>query len=185
LLCVYVKRVVGAYAQELLEGRCPEHKLCRWHGVLKAVGRAIFERLVQQAYKCWGFYGCGGCVLAEEPLDMADCRKFGGLYLCCLERPRKSAFLAHAFFKGGDCEWAEASMPYYVAVHGGYVLYVSDAEVYACGKLVPPHKLKAECVPAERCGRVWKAPLGYVIDAKGYVACHPSAYDAHRSAFSL
>jgi hypothetical protein len=183
-------KTVGKNVKLIYEGKAVEDVLHRIPSIDKALPKDVVAKILERLYSRFGCYVDWlhrRHVLCDRPLG-ADCRQRGRLYWCVVEEPyffserplpgcirlsngylcvKKDAEAALRRFDEKDCDAALAAMPGRRAEAGEWVLYVSDGEVYECGKAVSIYRIRQECRLAERCGRLWKvskkAAIAYEI----------------------
>jgi hypothetical protein len=179
-------RTVGLNVQRIYKGVVVEDILHRIESVDKALPKDVVAVILENLF---GKFGCyvdwlhRKYVLCDRPLG-ARCKRRGRLYWCVAEPPwffseqplpgcaqlsngflcvKKDADVALRRFEERDCDAALAAMSGKRAEAGEWILYVSDGEVYECDKAVSIYRIRQECRPAERCGRLWKISRDAVI----------------------
>jgi hypothetical protein len=204
-------RTVGLNVQRIYKGVVVEDILHRIESVDKALPKDVVAVILERLYSRFGCYVDWlhkKYVLCDKPLG-ARCRQRGRLYWCVVEEPyfcsekhlpgcfklsngylcvKKDADAALRRFEERDCGAALAAMPGRRAEVGEWVLYVSDGEVYECDKAVSIYRIRQECRPAERCGRLWKisrdAVIAYeVAGGRTYVVWQKSATELLRGIY--
>ena len=179
-------KTVGTNVKLIYEGKVVEDVLHRINSIDKALPKEVTAVILERLYERFGCYVDWlhkKYVLCDRPLG-AKCRQRGRLYWCVVEEPyffseqplpgcfklanghlcvRKDVETALRRFEEGDCGAALAAMPGRRAEVGGWILYVSGGEVYECDKAVSIYRIRQECRPAERCGRLWRISRDVVI----------------------
>jgi hypothetical protein len=190
-------KTVGANVRNVYEGRVVEDVLHRIHSIDKALPKEVVAVIMERLYDKFGCYVdwlYRRYVLCDRPLG-ARCKRRGRLYWCVVEPPwffseqplpgctqlsngflcvKRDAGVALEQFNKRDCASALAAMPGRRAEVGEWILYVSDGEVYECGKVVSIYRVKQECHLAQNCGKLWKiskkAAIAYeIIGGRTYV----------------
>jgi len=179
-------KTVGTNVKLIYEGKVVEDVLHRINSIDKALPKEVTAVILERLFEKFGCYADWlhkRYVLCDRPLG-AKCRQRGRLYWCVVEEPyffseqplpgcfklanghlcvRKDVETALRRFEEGDCGAALAAMPGRRAEVGGWILYVSGGEVYECDKAVSIYRIRQECRPAERCGRLWRISRDVVI----------------------
>jgi hypothetical protein len=179
-------KTVGTNVKLIYEGKVVEDVLHRINSIDKALPKEVTAVILERLFEKFGCYADWlhkKYVLCDRPLG-AKCRQRGRLYWCVVEEPyffseqplpgcfklangylcvRKDVETALRRFEEGDCGAALAAMPGRRAEVGGWILYVSGGEVYECDKAVSIYRIRQECRPAERCGRLWRISRDVVI----------------------
>jgi len=179
-------KTVGTNVKLIYEGKVVEDVLHRINSIDKALPKEVTAVILERLFERFGCYVDWlhkKYVLCDRPLG-AKCRQRGRLYWCVVEEPyffseqplpgcfklanghlcvRKDVETALRRFEEGDCGAALAAMPGRRAEVGGWILYVSGGEVYECDKAVSIYRIRQECRPAERCGRLWRISRDVVI----------------------
>jgi hypothetical protein len=205
-------KTVGKNVKLIYEGKAVEDVLHRIPSIDKALPKDVVARILERLYEKFGCYVDWlhkKYVLCDRPLG-ADCRQRGRLYWCVVEEPyffserplpgcfnltngylcvRKDAETALRRFGEGDCGAALAAVPGRRAEAGEWVLYVSDGEVYECGRIVSIYRIRQECRLAERCGRLWrfskKAAIVYeVVGNRTYIAWQKPSIELLRGIYT-
>jgi hypothetical protein len=198
------RRSVGRITKLIYEGKAVDvlHKISRLDRALpEEEVAAVLERLFER-------FGCyvdrrRKYVLCDKPIGVR-CRQRGRLYWCAVEPPwfyserplpgcfplsngflciQKDAGVALKHFNRGDCASALAAMPGRRAEVKGWVLYMSEGEVYVCSRAVSIYRIRQECREAKRCGNLWKiskkAAIAYeIIDGRTYIVWQMPALEA-------
>ncbi len=148
----------------------------------KEVVAVIMERLYEK-FGCYVDWLHRKYILCDKPLGV-NCRQRGRLYWCLVEEPwyfsdrplpgcvklsngylcvKKDVDVVLSQFGRGNCDAALAAMPGRRVETEELMLYVSDGEVYECDRVVGIYRIRQECRPAERCGRLWKVSKAAAI----------------------
>ena len=204
-------KTVGTNVKLIYEGKVVEDVLHRINSIDKALSKSVVAVIMERLYERFGCYVDWlhkKYVLCDRPLG-AKCRQRGRLYWCVVEEPyffseqplpgcfklanghlcvRKDVETALRRFEEGDCGAALAAMPGRRAEVGGWILYVSGGEVYECDKAVSIYRIRQECRPAERCGRLWRISRDVVIayevaGGRTYVVWQKSATELLRGIY--
>jgi len=204
-------RTVGKNVKLIYEGKAVEDVLHRIASIDKALPKDVVAVILERLY---GKFGCyvdwlhRRYVLCDRPIGVR-CRQRGRLYWCVVEEPwffsdrplpgcvelsngylcvQKGVETALDQLSRGNCEAALAAMPGRRAEVGEYILYISDGEVYECGKAVSIYRIRQECRLAERCGNLWKvskkAAIAYeVAGGRTYVVWQKPAIELLRGIY--
>jgi hypothetical protein len=204
-------KAVGRNVRLVYEGKAVEDVLHRIHSIDKALPGEVVAVILERLHERFGCYVDrlhGRYVLCDRPLG-ADCRRRGRLYWCVVEPPwflserplpgcfplsngflcvKKDVDVALRRFEEGDCASALAAVPGRRAEVGEWVLYVTDGEVYECGRVASIYRIRQECSPAERCGGLWKvskrAAIAYEVTGdKTYVVWQKPALEMLRGIY--
>ena len=204
-------KVVGKNVKKIFEGEVAEDVLHRIPSIDKALPKDVVAAILEKLHSRFGCYVDWlhrRYVLCDRPIGV-NCKQRGKLYWCVVEPPwffsdrplpgciklsngylcvQKDADVALRRFDEGDCEAALAAMPGRRAEAGGWILYASDGEVYECDRTVGVFRIRQECRPAARCGRLWKiskkAAIAYeVAGGKTYVAWQKPAIELLRGIY--
>lgn len=204
-------RTVGRNVELIYKGVVKEDVLHRIASIDKALPKDVVAVILERLYDRFGCYVDWlhrGYILCDKPLG-ASCRQRGRLYWCQVEDPwfyserqlpgcvelsngylciKKDVNAALKLLDRRECDAALAAMPGRRAEAGEWVLYVSDGEVYVCDKAVSIYRIRRECRPAERCGRLWKvskaAAIAYeVTGGRTYVVWQKSAEELLRDIY--
>jgi len=202
---------VGRNVELIYKGVVKEDVLHRIPSIDKALPKDVVAVILEQLYNRFGCYVDWlhkKYVLCDRPLGV-KCRQRGRLYWCVVEEPwffseqplpgcltlsngylcaKKDVEVALRRFEEKDCNAALAAMPGRRAEAGEWILYVTDGEVYECNRTVSIYRVRQECRPAERCGRLWKvskkAVIAYeVTDNKIYTIWQKPAEELLRSIY--
>jgi hypothetical protein len=202
---------VGRNVELIYKGVAKEDVLHRIASIDKALPKDIVAVVLERLFEKFGCYVDWlhkKYVLCDRPLG-ARCKRRGRLYWCVVEEPwfiseqplpgcaqlsngylcvKKDVETALRRFEERDCGTALAAMPGRRAEAGEWILYVSDGEVYECDKAVSIYRIRQECRPAERCGRLWKisrdAVIAYeVAGGRTYVVWQKSATELLRGIY--
>jgi hypothetical protein len=197
--------------QRIYKGVVVEDVLHRIESVDKALPKDVVAVILVRLYDKFGCHVDWlhrRYVLCDRPLG-ARCKRRGRLYWCVVGEPwffsdrplpgcaqlnngylcvKKDAGVALEQFDERDCDAALAAMPGRRAEVGEWILYVSDGEVYECGKAVSIYRIRQECRPAARCGKLWKiskkAVIAYeVAGGKTYVVWQKPADELLRGIY--
>jgi hypothetical protein len=203
-------KTVGLNVKMIYEGRHIEDVLHRINSIDKALPKDVTAVILERLYSRFGCYVDWlhkKYILCDRPLG-ARCRQRGRLYWCVVEEPwfyserplpgcvaltngyicvQKDAEIALRRFEEGDCASALAAMPGKKVEVGEWILYVSD-EVYECDKVVSIYRIRQECRPAQRCGKLWKiskkAAIAYeVLNNRTYVVWQKPAIELLRGIY--
>jgi hypothetical protein len=171
---------VGRNVELIYKGVVKEDVLHRIASIDKALPKDIVVIILERLYDKFGCYVDWlhkKYILCDRPLG-AGCRQRGRLYWCVVEPPwffseqplpgcfklangylcvKKDVETALRRFEEGDCGAALAAMPGRRAEVGGWILLISDGEVYECDKAESLYNIRQRCHPAVRCGKLWKA----------------------------
>jgi len=204
-------RTVGFNVQRIYKGVVVEDILHRIESVDKALPKDVVAVILERLYSRFGCYVDWlhrKYVLCDKPLG-ARCRQRGMLYWCVVEEPyffsdrplpgcfklsngylcvKKDVDVALRRFKERDCDAALAAMPGRRAEVGGWILYVSEGEIYECNKIVSIYHVRQECRLAQNCGKLWKiskaAAIAYeVAGGRTYVVWQKSATELLRGIY--
>ncbi len=205
-------KTVGRNVELIYRGKAVEDVLHRIASIDKALPKdvtaVILERLFEK-FGCYVDWLHRIYILCDRPLG-ASCRQRGRLYWCVVEPPwffsekplpgcakltngylcvQKDGKVALEQFDKGDCGAALAAMPGQRAEVGEWILYVSDGEVYECGRAVSIYRIRQECRLAQNCGKLWKiskkAAIAYEITGnRTYVAWQMPALESLRGIYT-
>jgi hypothetical protein len=205
-------RTVGRNVELVYKGVVKEDVLHRITSIDKALPKDVVAVILKHLFEKYGCYVDWlhkKYILCDKPLGVR-CKQRGRLYWCTVEEPyffsdrplpgcfklsngylcvKKDVDVALKRFEEGDCDAALAAMPGLRAEAGEWMLYVSDGEVYECDKTVSIYRIKQECRPAERCGRLWKiskdAAIAYeAVGGRTYVAWQKPATELLRNIYT-
>jgi hypothetical protein len=189
-------KTVGINVKLIYEGKVVEDVLHRINSIDKALPKdvtaVIMERLFEK-FGCYVDWLHQRYILCDRPLGV-NCRQRGRLYWCVVEEPwfysdrplpgcvrisngylcvKKDVNFVLDQFGKGNCDAALAAMPGQRVETEELMLYVSDGEIYECSRVVSIYRIRQECRPAERCGRLWKISKKAVI---AYEIAHNRTY---------
>ncbi len=172
-------KTVGKNVKLIYEGKVVEDVLHRITSIDKALPKDVVAVILERLYSRFGCYVDWlhkKYVLCDKPLG-ARCKRRGRLYWCVVEEPwffsdrpfpgciklsngylcmRKDVDIALDQLSKGNCDAALAALPGRKVETKELILYVSEGEVYECDKVVSTYRIRQECRPAERCGKLWK-----------------------------
>jgi hypothetical protein len=204
-------KTVGANVKAVYEGKVVEDVLHRIASIDKALPKEVTAVILERLYEKFGCYVDWlhkRYVLCDRPLG-AGCRQRGKLYWCVVEEPwfiseqplpgcfklangylcvRKDVGIVLDQLSRGNCDAALAAMPGRRVEAGEWILYASDGEVYECDRIASIYRIRQECRPAERCGRLWriskKAAIAYeVLGNRTYVVWQKPAIELLRGIY--
>ena len=202
---------VGKNVKLIYEGKKIEDVLHRINSIDKALPKDVVAVILERLYSEFGCYVDWlnkKYILCDKPLGV-HCRQRGRLYWCVVEEPwffsdrplpgcielsngylcvKKDVDAAFDQFSRGNCDAALVAMPGRRAETGEWMLYMSEGEIYECDKIVSMYRIRQECRPAERCGRLWKvsknAVIAYeVIDSRTYIVWQKPALELLRGIY--
>jgi hypothetical protein len=202
---------VGRNVELIYKGVVKEDVLHRIPSIDKALPKDVVAIILERLYSKFGCYVDWlhkKYVLCDRPLGV-NCRRRGKLYWCVVEEPWfiseqplpgcfplsngylcvwKDTEVAFRRFDEGDCASALAAMPGRRAEVGGWILYISDGEVYECDRVVSIYRVRQECHLAQNCGRLWKisknAAIAYeVVGGRTYVVWQRPAEELLRGIY--
>jgi hypothetical protein len=204
-------KTVGKNVKLIFEGKVIEDVLHRINSIDKALPKdvtaVILERLFEK-FGCYVDWLHRKYVLCDRPVGV-NCRQRGRLYWCVVDEPwfysdhplpgciklsngylcvRKDADFVLDQFGKGNCDAALAAMPGRKVETEELILYVSDGEIYECGRVVSIYRIRQECRLAERCGKLWKiskkAVIAYeVVNNRTYVVWQKPTLELLRGIF--
>jgi hypothetical protein len=206
-------RTVGRNVELIYKGVVEEDVLHRIASIDKALPKDVVAIILERLY---GKFGCyvdwlhHRYVLCDRPLSV-KCRQRGKLYWCVVEEPwyfsdrplprcielnngylcvRKDVEVALRRFEEGDCASVLAAMPSRRVETEGWILYVSEGEIYECDKIVSIYRVGQECHLAQSCGEfnLWKiskkAAIAYeVVGGRTYVVWQKPAEELLRNIY--
>ena len=204
-------KTVGKNVEYIYEGKVVEDVLHRIASIDKALSREVVAVIMERLYEKFGCYVDRlhrKYILCDKPLGV-NCRQRGRLYWCVLEEPwffseqplpgciklsngylcvKKGVDFVLDQFGRGNCDAALAAMPGRRVETEELILYVSDGEVYECDRVVSIYRIRQECRPAERCGRLWKVSkktaIAYeAVGNRSYVVWQKPALELLRGIF--
>jgi hypothetical protein len=203
-------KTVGKNVKLIYEGNVAEDVLHRITSIDKALPKDVVAVILERLYSRFGCYVDWlhkKYVLCDKPLGI-NCRQRGKLYWCVVEEPwfysdrplpgcmkltngylcvKKGVDVVLDQLSRGNCGAALAAMPGRRAEVGEWILYVSEGEVYECNRAVSIYRIKHECRPAERCGKLWKvsktAAIAYEIVDRTYVVWQKPALELLREIY--
>jgi hypothetical protein len=179
-------KTVGRNVELIYRGKVVEDVLHRIASIDKALPKEVVAVIMERLYEKFGCYVDWlhrKYVLCDRPLG-ARCRQRGRLYWCVVEEPwffsdrplpgcikltngylcvKKDVNIVLDQLSKGNCDAATAAMPGRRAETEELILFITEGEVYECNKTVSIYRIRQECRPAERCGKLWKVSKKAVI----------------------
>ncbi len=204
-------KTVGKNVKLIYEGKVVEDVLHRITSIDKALPKDVVAVILERLYSKFGCYVDWlhkKYVLCDRPLG-TNCRQRGRLYWCVVEEPwfysdrplpgcvklssgylcvKKGIDVVLDQLGKGNCDAALAAMPGRKVETEELILYMSDGEVYECDKVVSIYRIRQECRPAERCGKLWKiskkvAIVYEVVNNRTYVVWQKPTLELLRGIF--
>ena len=204
-------KTVGRNVELIYKGVVKEDVLHRIASIDKALPKEVTAVVLERLYDEFGCYVDWlhrRYVLCDRPLGV-NCRQRGRLYWCVVEEPwfysehplpgcfkltngylcvRKDVGIVLDQLSRGNCDAALAAMPGRRIETEEWILYASDGEVYGCDRAVSIYRIRQECRPAEKCGKLWriskKAAIAYeTVDNRTYVVWQKPALELLRGIY--